>query len=57
MTAIIFGAASLPVALVVIAAVSYAFGNADLGRLYLTWGLIIGVLELLAGAAVAYSRR
>ena len=54
---IILGTVSLPVALVIIAALAYAFGNAELGRLFLTWGLVIGSLQLVAVAVVAYLRR
>ena len=54
---VILGTVSLPVALVIIAALAYSFGNADLGRLFLTWGLVIGSMQLVAVAVVAYLRR
>ena len=54
---VILGTISLPVALVIIAALAYAFANTDLGRLFLTWGLVIGSMQLVAVAVVAYLRR
>ena len=53
----ILGGVSLPVALVVVGAIFYAFGDAYLGRKFLLWGIGIGVLPLMIGGAVALYRR
>lgn len=51
----VLGGVSLPVALATIGAIFYAFGDADLGRKFLSWGIGIGVLPLLLrGAVVLY---
>ena len=52
----VLGGVSLPVALAAIGAIFYAFGDADLGRKFLLWGIGIGVLPLAIRGAVALYR-
>lgn len=57
MSFFILAAVGLPVTLVTLATISYGLGNADVGRLLLSWGIAIGVLQMLVGGAVALLRK
>ena len=57
MSFFILVAVGLPVALVTLATISYGLGNADVGRLLLSWGIVVGVLQMLVGGAVALLRK